>query len=601
VASVERYLRAYERSGGDIRALVPVRPARPAQGGAGKPRLVDEAEPLLQEVLTACAAAAQYRTVRDVYLLVVARVRDENTRRAAAGLPALALPSRATVHQRIREAGSARVLRRRPSALEAHATATALPGPRPGHILERVEVDHMTLDLILVDEEDRLPIGRPTITLALDTYSGLPFGVAVDFEPPSYAAVGRCLLHGILPKHDVQQRFGTANPWPVYGLPERLVADNAKHLVGHDLRDACAQLGIVLDFAPVRRPWFKGAIERQFRTHNTGLVHTLPGTTFSNVLARGDYDPSRHACISLQRFWEILHVYLLDVYAQSWHQKTGDTPGQSGGGGVPAKRWEASVAAGYRPLLYHDANELSILLGRTARRTLQRTGIDLHCLRYQSPALAGLRQRLAAASWAGPLTVKFDPDDLGALYVLDPTAGQATRAATPRDGVGAWLRVPAVDQEYACALSLWKHRVIHAYVVREMRQAVDVYALAAAKERIQQVVADEFGRTRAARRHRGRVAAARFLGVGVNGVSRVTRSARDAGTPPPAPSTPLAFPAPLLLVAAPAAADDGGHTGREGVVPPLEGQSEQPGWGADYGLPSEVRRPFRQPGRGDGQ
>jgi putative transposase len=158
VASVERYLRAYERSGGDIRALVP---ARRAQGGAGKRRLVDEAEPHIQAVLAECAAAAQYRTVRDVYLLVVGHVRDENARRAGAGLPTLALPSRATVHRRIRDAGSARVLRRRPSALEAPATATVLPGPRPGHVLERVEVDHTMLDLILVDEDDRLPIGRP--------------------------------------------------------------------------------------------------------------------------------------------------------------------------------------------------------------------------------------------------------------------------------------------------------------------------------------------------------------------------------------------------------------------------------------------------------
>jgi len=37
-----------------------------------------------------------------------------------------------------------------------------------------VELDHTVLDLIVVDEEDRLPIGRPTVTLALDVYCKIP-------------------------------------------------------------------------------------------------------------------------------------------------------------------------------------------------------------------------------------------------------------------------------------------------------------------------------------------------------------------------------------------------------------------------------------------
>jgi len=60
--------------------------------------------------------------------------------------------------------------------------------------LERVELDHTVLDLIVVDEEDRLPIGRPTVTLALDVYSGLPAGLYVGFEPAGYGAAMRCLL-----------------------------------------------------------------------------------------------------------------------------------------------------------------------------------------------------------------------------------------------------------------------------------------------------------------------------------------------------------------------------------------------------------------------
>jgi len=483
--SVERYLRAYEASGGDIRALVPTTTRR----SAGESRLGAEVEGIVQGVLAECRAAPAQRTVRDVYFMVVERVRVRNQ-----GHPPeerLMAPDRSTIGRRVQAAGAAAVLRRRPGPGERRAVEGVRPGPRAQRPLERVELDHTVLDLIVVDEEDRLPIGRPTVTLALDVYSGLPAGLYVGFEPAGYGAVMRCLLHAILPKEDAQARYGTKNGWPVYGLPETLVVDREPHLVGGDLGDACGPLGIHLDPTPVRRPWFKGAIERQFRTQNTGLVHGLPGTTFSNVLARGEYDAEGLACISLTRFREMLHVYLLDVYGQEWNR---------GVGGVPAQRWAAAVAGGWTPALHHDAAEMRLLLGRSAVRTIQRAGIDHLSLRYHSAELEALRRALPGGT---PVALKYDPEDLGALHVQVPVAQR---------GVGpAWLRVPALHQAYAGGLSLWKHRVIQGQARVERGRAVNIEALAEAKGRIQTVVEEEFRRTRRGRR---RMAGARYLGVG---------------------------------------------------------------------------------------
>jgi len=493
--SVERYLRAYEASGGDIRALAP--PG--VRGDAGKARVEAELEEVIQEVLAECRAAPAQRTVRAVYLLVVERVRVRNQGRAPE--ERMGLPGVSTIGRRVKAAGTTGVLRRRPGPSERRAAAGVQPGPRATRPLERVELDHTPLDLIVVDEEDRLPIGRPTVTLALDVYSGLPAGVQVGFEAAGYGAAMRCLLHAILPKEDAQARYGTAHPWLAYGLPETLVVDRAPHLVGGDLEDACGQLGIVLEPSPAGRPWFKGAIERQFRTHNTGLVHGLPGTTFSNVLARGEYDAEGMACISLARFREILHVYLLDVYGQEWNR---------GVGGVPAQRWAAAVAAGWTPALYHDAAEIRLLLGRSAVRTIQRAGIDHLCLRYQSRELDALRRALPAGT---AVALKYDPEDLGALHVQIPVA--------QRDPEGpAWLRVPALHQAYAGGLSLWKHRVIQGQARVERGRAVSVEALADAKGRIQTLVEEEFRRTRRGRR---RTAGARYLGVGAEATAGTSR------------------------------------------------------------------------------
>jgi len=505
--SVERYLRAYEGSGGDIRALVPA--PGTARGGGGRPRVDVELEEVIQGVLAECRAAPAQRTARDVYFMVVERVRVRNQGRGPE--ERLALPGLSTIERRVRAAGGGAVLRRRPGPHERRAAEGVQPGPRAMRPLERVELDHTPLDLIVVDEADRLPIGRPTVTLALDVYSGLPVGLHVRFEAAGYGAAMRCLLHAILPKEDARARYGTAHPWVAYGLPETLVVDRAPHLVGGDLGDACGQLGIRLEPSPAGRPWFKGAIERQFRTHNTGLVHGLPGTTFSNVLARGEYDAEGMACISLARFREILHMYLLDVYGQEWNR---------GVGGVPAQRWAEALAGGWTPALSHDAAEIRLLLGRSAVRTIQRAGIDHLCLRYQSRDLDALRRALPAGT---PVALKYDPEDLGALHVQVPAA--------QRDPEGsAWLRVPALHQAYAGGLSLWKHRVIQGQARVERGRAVHVEALAEAKGRIQTLVEEEFRRTRRGRRRtqrgRRRTAGARYLGVETPAVAPVSHTAR---------------------------------------------------------------------------
>jgi putative transposase len=215
------------------------------------------------------------------------------------------------------------------------------------------------------------------------------------------------------------------------------------------------------------------------------------------------------------------------------------------------------VAAGWAPALYHDAAEVRILLGRTATRTIQRTGIDFQCLRYQSPELGALRQRVPAGT---PVTLKYDPEDLGTLAVRDPAPG------------GRWLTVPAVDQRYARGLSLWKHRIIHAYVVRTLQQEIDIYALAAAKERIREIVDDEFRRTRRGKSRRT-LARAREARPPATPERRHLAPGDTAGQRPAA----LASPPPVIVL--PSIADTIARD--TGVRLP----DAAPGFGGDYNLP----------------
>ncbi|MBM7842182.1 Mu transposase C-terminal domain-containing protein [Herpetosiphon giganteus] len=482
--SIERWLRLFEQSGYDLRALVP-RFHRSSR--KGESRLNAEVNDIIQQALTECSINRQHRTVDDVYLKVVNLIAEANRTRPKT--EQLKHPHPKTVYRRIK-AYDPSLIHRRLSRVEAQADATVTGGVTVSRILERVEIDHTLLDILLVDEEDGLVIGRPTLTFALDVYSGMPFGFYIGFEPPSYYTVASCLLHGILPKPDVCKLYDTAHQWPVYGLAETLIIDNAKELIGRDLEEACGQLGIILERMPVRTPWFKAAVERYFKTQNTGLLHLLPGTTFSNVLMKGDYNAGGEACLSLAAFLKILHIFLLDIYAQRWN---------SSKKAVPAKLWEEGMLSGILPSLHTSAEETRILLMRTETRVIQRSGIEFECLYYRNLELARLRSLLPKNERR--VKIKFDPSDISTIYVIDPITGSS-------------IPVPAANQEYTKGLSLWKHRIIKNFTLAEKNE-VDIEGLAAAKAKIQKIVADEYINSR---RNKGRKTAARYLDIGTSPV-----------------------------------------------------------------------------------
>jgi len=80
-------------------------------------------------------------------------------------------PNWRTVHARIQEIDVRTRALRREDADPIHAS-DAVPGEyvatRP---LEVVQMDHTQVDVIVVDEQSRRPIGRPWITLAIDMFT----------------------------------------------------------------------------------------------------------------------------------------------------------------------------------------------------------------------------------------------------------------------------------------------------------------------------------------------------------------------------------------------------------------------------------------------
>ena len=70
---------------------------------------------------------------------------------------------------------------KRRAEMEFRVSAT---GPETSRALQRVSMDHTPGDLIVVDDNSMLPLGRPTITSALDEHTRSPMGFYTGFGRP---------------------------------------------------------------------------------------------------------------------------------------------------------------------------------------------------------------------------------------------------------------------------------------------------------------------------------------------------------------------------------------------------------------------------------
>jgi putative transposase len=429
------------------------------------------------QVIDELYMTTERKRVPEVHLEIVRRVTDANKFRLPSDqVPA---PSRSTIYREIGRLSPYEVMVARYGKRRADMEfRVSTSGPITTRALERVVMDHTPSDLIVVDDASMLPLGRPTITTALDEHTRCPMGFYTGFEPPSCLSVMRCLKHAILPKTYVPREFPSVNNrWECYGVPEIVVVDNPPEFHSRHFERACLEIGTDIQYAKVLVPWYKGKIERFQGTMNHDLMHGNPGTTFSNILERDDYDPGRHAVVLLSTFREMLHKWVIDVYLQTPHRGIRD---------IPVHRWHTEMND-LPPPLPMSAGELDIVLGMTTQRVVFHYGIELEGLKYNGPELGELRRQMGP----GPkVDLTFDPGDLGHINVFNPVKEN-------------YVWVPAVDQAYATGLSLWQHRVIRRYAQCQLNERADVVALAQAKAEIRALVERDFNRksTRGRKRH----------------------------------------------------------------------------------------------------
>jgi putative transposase len=427
--------------------------------------------------------------------------RDVRTDCSAAGLK---VPSRKAIQARVSARSLKDLVRARDGADAARQRFKPVQqGLRPRGPLAIVQIDHTKVDIQLVDEATRAVLGRPWLTLMLDVYSRSVLGFYLSLDPPSSAGVALAIAQGVLEKGDWLAERALDLAWSMCGVPISIHLDNGSEFHTRALKRGCQQHGVRIDYRPPATPRFGGHIERLMGTLMK-RVHALPGSTSSNVLARGDYPSEHKAVLTLREFERILALEVLGPY----HNEVHSTLGKS-----PATAWRDGLAAAGSMRQVDDPAAFVLDFLPFEERVVRREGVHLFNVAYFDGALAPLLDRPNRRC-----RIKYDPRSMDAVFVELPEGGH--------------LRVPCADLGRP-PISLWEQRAATRLLRAEGRRGVDESAIIEAVEEQRRVLAAAQLSSKAARRAAARLPDGQPVWV------TPPRTASPAPAPAPAPESEL--------------------------------------------------------------
>jgi putative transposase len=313
--------------------------------------------------------------------------------------------------------------------------------PGATYPLSYVQIDHTPVDVILVDEITRRPVGRPWLTLVMDVFSRAVLGYHLSFDPPGDQSVGLALAHAILSKDEWLAAHKVDAEWPCWGIPETVHGDNAKEFRGGLLGRVSQEYGFSLEWRALGKPQYGGHIERLLGTFMTE-IHQLQGTTFSSIAERKDYKSVKRAEMSLTD----LEIWMANQIAGVYHNR----PHSELSGETPMERFQkgllpttSSPGRGI-PALLMDRDRVRLDFMPFVERTIQSYGIEVDGIGYYSQ---DLRTFIGMKDPNNPklkrqFLVRRDPRDISVVYLLDPHSG-------------GYLPIPYRDTTHP-AISLWE-------------------------------------------------------------------------------------------------------------------------------------------------
>ncbi|WP_223671193.1 DNA-binding domain-containing protein [Kangiella shandongensis] len=309
------------------------------------------------------------------------------------------IPSLRTFERCVQSISEHKKIKARHGSLKAHKLLRAAgQSTHYSRALEAVQADGQVMDVLLVDEETGEFLGRPKATIFIDVYTRCIIAAVISltgFSSGSVLETAKLALTG------TYSGFG--------GHFETLHVDNGSDYTSQSLKNLANNLGIQIDYAAPNEPNLKPHIERFFKSLNTGLIHKLPGTTWSNPVHRDGYPSEKKAILTLEKLQHLVKEWITNDY----HKRVHD-----GIKRAPAALWQEYVEE--QPIYVYADNHVDMLARQVERRTLNKGRVQINGLTWYSHVLSTIEAELKNRNIHRKVDVYIDINNLGYVLIKDP-------------------------------------------------------------------------------------------------------------------------------------------------------------------------------------
>jgi putative transposase len=470
ISTIYRWIAQYKENG----LLSSLLPKHLSKGGKGTLRTNEETELIIQKSINDLYLSQQKFSARKVYFDIVRKCKNAR----------ITPPSENTIRNRIAQIEEKKKIKHRESAILADRKYRNTDGmfPEGKYPLDFIQIDHTPMDIDVVDEVYRRSIGRPYLTLAIDVYSRMITGFYISLDEPSYFSVSQCISQSILTKEKYLRELNVEGEWNIYGIPRAFGIDNAQEFRSKDFQRVCEEYGITISWRPVARPQFGGHIERVIGT-TMSEVHTLPGSLFSSIQKRGEYDSEKNSIFTLKELEKWFTDYIINHYHKQIH---------SGIRMTPEKKYELGIFGDDdnpgRGLPEKISNEdyFKISLLPTIERTIQQFGVKIDNIVYYSDILRRWIKSKEKDNKAKKFLFKRDPRDISVIWFYDPT-------------IKDYFEVHYRNISYP-PISIWDLRNIRKYLDDKHQKDYDETVLFKTYYRLQEIQKEAALKTKTVRR-----------------------------------------------------------------------------------------------------
>ncbi|WP_157719533.1 DDE-type integrase/transposase/recombinase [Pseudomonas oryzae] len=290
-------------------------------------------------------------------------------------------------------------------------------------ILEIVEGDSHELDIDVVDSEGQV-LGRPWLTKLVEIRTACVVGWDISLNPPSIDKTIRAIKASL----HCDNTYG--------GLAISYVFDNGQEFTTQRLKDIMKEFGAEVKFCRIGNADDKPHVESSFKTWTKDIAQHLPGTTFSNPEARGDYDSESNAQMTLEDVKSVYSDWLENYYHKHFHH---------GLGMAPEEAWRECVTdeIAIKKYSLEDIDRYFLNLGHATPNA--KGHLTINKVSWTSGAVPFLAKLEPKPEF---LCVLYDTSDLGRAWAYHPAYPENIQPLEP------------VDATYQVGMTMSLHQII---------------------------------------------------------------------------------------------------------------------------------------------